>query len=163
MRDRRTGTKHSRATRLMMSLSRGGSNNHFLGKTHTTEAKSEIGRKSRILRLKRLVELGIPVNEDRGAKEWFTKLNAQGFNYHPRVFLKETECGYVADGYDENLHIWYEYDTPYHRKLSQKQKDLVRQQNIIRHFKGVGHPLRHFIRAHADESGKVLCETYINS
>ncbi len=114
------------------------------------------------MRLRRLAELGIGTKEDKGSREWFAKLNTMGFNYKPRTFWKDGECGYEADGYDETLHIWYEYDTPYHRTPKQRQKDNIRQNNIIQYFKDIGKPLRHFIRAHADENGKVLCETYIN-
>ncbi len=125
------------------------------GKPKSDEHK----RKLRVAKLKRLEELGIVPTEDKGAKEWFQKLNAKGFHYEPTVFM---DIGYRADGYDKERHIWYEYDTPYHLGIRAKKKDIVRQNNIINHFKNIGNPLRHFIRAQVNDEGKVLCETYIN-
>jgi TusA-related sulfurtransferase len=124
------------------------------GKQHTEDAK----RRMRIIKLQRVANLGISTKEDKGAKEYFDKLNAQGFNYKPKRFW---DLGYDADGYDKEKHIWYEYDTPYHNHPHMKKKDLIRQTNIIEHFNSIGNPLKHFIRASADENGNVLSVTKV--
>jgi hypothetical protein len=130
-----------------------------IGQNIGIKRSEETKRKHRINALNRLRDAGIGVYEDKGAREWFDKLNEKEFNYKPKRFF---DLGYDADGYDEKLHIWYEYDTPYHFTVHQKKKDLVRQENIINHFKSIGKPLRYFIRAQVNDENKVLCETYIN-
>ena len=104
--------------------------------------------------LKRLEKLKISSCEDEGAKEYFQWLNMYyGYNFKPKTF---TEIGYVADGYDKNNHIWIEYDTPYHKLPSQKEKDYIRQQNIIKYFQSKNNPLNDFIRISVDKN-KILC------
>ena len=107
-----------------------------------------------------LKKLGIPGCFDQGSKEWFKHLNDIGFSYKEGWYCKE--LGYFADGYDKINHIWYEFDTPSHRFPYIKNKDIIRQNNIINHFQSTGNPLKHFIRAFADNDGKVLYETYIH-
>ncbi len=110
------------------------------GKIHSDESKL----KMRISKLKRLQLLGIGTAEDKGSKEWFEKYNKENnTNYKPKRFL---EIGYDADGYDEKLHSWIEYDTPYHKPLNRQQKDLIRQNNIIKYFESINRPLSSFIR-----------------
>jgi len=114
------------------------------GKIHSEEAK----RKMRIAKLKRLELLNIGTGEDRGAKEWFSKYNKENnTNFQPKRFM---EIGYIADGYDENKHIWVEYDTPYHKPLYRQRKDSIRQNNIIKYFERIGNPLNSFIRVKID-------------
>lgn len=115
-------------------------NKRALGYKHSEETK----KKHRIKNLKRYEKLGIGICVDEGSKEWFYNYNKNhNSNFKPKKFIK---LGYVADGYDKNKHIWIEYDTPYHNRLNQKKKDLVRQNNIIKYFENIGDPLKKFVR-----------------
>jgi hypothetical protein len=117
-----------------------GENGYFYGKKLPEETK----RKIRVSILKRIEKLGIGTKEDKGAREWFEKYNKENnTNYKPRRFL---DLGYDADGYDEKLHSWIEYDTPYHKSLYQQKEDLIRQNNIIKYYESIGTPLNKFIR-----------------
>lgn len=119
------------------------------GKTFSEEFK----KKNRIAQLKRFEKLGLPSSIDKGSVEFFDLINKKGFNFKSKTFL---DIGYVADGYDEKNHIWIEFDTPYHNSPYQKNKDLIRQENIIKHFRDMGKPLMSFVRVQADKDGKVL-------
>ena len=101
-------------------------------------------RKIRIGHCERFQRLGIGARQDKGADEFFSKMNSDGYNFQQNWYCKE--LGYYADGYDKEKHIWCEYDTPYHKKIGQKEKDLNRQNNIIEYFKSTGNPLNRFMR-----------------
>lgn len=113
----------------------------------------DVKRKHRIQTLNRLKTLGISSSVDTGAPEFFKKLNEEGYNFKPKRFF---EIGYDSDGYDEKKHIWCEFDTPYHRYPSQKNRDNIRQKNIITYFEKIGNPLNSFIRVSADKDGRVF-------
>src|ERR1051326_6626138 len=91
------GYRHSQETINKMKMSN-------TGKVRTEKAK----QKMRISKLKRLELLGIAACTDKGSIEFFKWMNGLGFNFKPKTFMN---IGYVADGYDENKHIWIEYDT----------------------------------------------------
>jgi hypothetical protein len=118
----------------------------------------ETKQKQRSLKVKRFQKLGISSCIDEGSTEYFEKLNRQGFNFHTKIFV---DVGYVADGYDEEKHIWMEYDTPYHNTSYQKKKDEIRQQNIIKYFESIGNPLKKFIRVKSNHGGSILEEKCI--
>ena len=143
----------------------------MLGKKHKKESNekrskslagrifsNEDKRKIREGILKRIEKLGIPLHIDKGAPQFFDKLNKEGYNLKPKSFIK---IGYIADGYDEEKHIWWEYDTSYHQLSRQKEKDLIRQNNIIEYFKSISKPLNGFIRTKVNKEGKILCNEYI--
>jgi len=143
----------------------------FLGKKHKKESNEkrskslkgrifsdEDKRKIREGILKRIEKLGMLLNVDKGAPQFFDERNKEGYNLKPKVF---TKIGYAADGYDENKHIWWEYDTPYHLLTRQKKKDLIRQNNIIKYFEEIGNPLKSFIRTQVDKEGKILYNTNV--
>jgi len=114
---------------------------------------SEWKQKFRIAKLKRFEKLGISACEDQNSKEFFCELNKQGYNFNPKVFM---EIGYVADGYDKEKNVWIEYDTPYHNISNQKEKDLIRQKNIIKYFESNQNPLKSFMRIKVDKDGNIL-------
>lgn len=119
------------------------------GKKMSEEARKNM----RIAKLKRFEKLGIQAGEDKGSKEWFEKYNKEtNSNFKPKRFL---EIGYDADGYDKEKHIWVEYDTHYHLKENQIKKDLIRQENIIKHFEETNNPLKQFIRIDATNGEKI--------
>jgi len=144
-----TGKTITEEHKQKLSLLNTGNKNHFYGKHHTEEMK--LKRRQQIM--ERLEKLGIRNNEDKGAKEFFEKYNRE--NKTNFVSMKFFEIGYYADGYDENLHEWIEYDTPMHNRLKQKKKDLIRQNNIINHFKSINKPLNKFTRVKVDKNGIV--------
>ena len=119
-------------------------------KPHTEETKKKI----RISLLKRLEEQKIPLSIDKKAPAFFDKINKRGYNFQPRRFF---DIGYDADGYDEEKHIWIEYDSLYHKNITQQKKDLVRQNNIIKHFESINNPLTEFIRITENKNGDLSC------
>jgi len=119
------------------------------GKKMSDEARKNM----RIAKLKRFEKLGIQSGEDEGAKEWFLEYNKKNkTNFKPKRFF---EIGYDADGYDEEKHIWIEYDTHYHNIRQQKEKDLIRQQNIIKYFENIERPLNQFIRVDSTKNSEI--------
>jgi len=70
--------------------------------------------------------------------------------------------GYEADGYDENKHIWIEYDTLYHTVLNQKKKDLERENKIIRYFEDKRNLLTAFYRVLAYQNEEFITKYQIS-
>ena len=124
---------------------------------HTGKTFSEATKqKHRIRCLKKRLDDGIPLNEDRGAKQFFCEWNLKhNTQFVPLAFR---EIGYIADGYDKSQHIWIEFDPPHHYYVTGvlKPKDMIRQTNIIRHFESIGTPLKEFVRVQSDKQGNVL-------
>ena len=144
------GKKLTEKTKQLLSIN---SSKFWLGKKMSENAKQNM----RIAKLKRLEKLEIPACIDRGAKEYFQWLNMYySCNFKPKRFL---EIGYDSDGYDEEKHIWIEYDTLYHNKLLQKKKDLIRQNNIIKYFENIKNPLNEFIRIKDNGRGHLKKES----
>lgn len=143
------GKSPSLSSRIQNSQSQIGSKSYSYGKKQSEDTK----RKRRILMLKRKETLGIPITEDKGANDFFIALNKQGFNFQPTRFIN---LGYEADGYDEENHLWYEYDTPYHNTLHQQRKDLIRQSNIIQYFQNINNPLNGFVRIKVNETRNII-------
>jgi hypothetical protein len=68
---------------------------------------------------------------DVGQLELLNKWNKLGFNFEPNYQI-HTDCDlFYVDGYDKEKNVVIEYDSKYHSRPSQKQKDLIRQQKII--------------------------------
>lgn len=143
------GKHHSENTKQYLSNLQKGSKSFKFNKPLSDETK----RKMRVAILKRMERTGIAPCRDVGSEEFFHKMNNEGFNFKPKKFI---EIGYEADGYDEEKHIWCEFDTPHHNKTYKKEKDLVRQQNIITYFERINNPLNSFIRVSANKTGEVL-------
>lgn len=151
------GHKHTEESKRKISLS----NKGICRYVHTDEQRKaqsmrmigknsyvrtdEWRRKMRIIRLNELHDKGVPLNEDIGAKEWFEKYNRET-NSNFKVTSFRSTVGYIADGYDEQRHIWIEFDTKHHRILSKVTKDKIRENNIIKYFKEIGNPLKGFYR-----------------
>ncbi len=119
------------------------------------KASDETKRKHRIDRLRRLDEYKIPPTEDRGARDFLKEVNRLGFNFKPKTFWS---LGYIADGYDKPHHIWLEFDPPHHYYVNGKlkDKDVIRQQNILNHFRSTGNPLQDFIRVKTNKYGNII-------
>ena len=121
----------------------------------------ETKNKIRIKVCERLIKLGIPSNKDKGADEFFESVNKKGFNFQQNYYLDK--LGYFADGYDEEKHIICEYDTPYHFRRYTKEKDLIRQNNIINYFESIKNPLNGFVRVKDFQNGKFVLEEIIKN
>jgi len=68
---------------------------------------------------------------DRGQLEMLNKWNGFGFQFEPNYQLYTDNFLCYVDGYDTVHNVVLEYDSKYHKKPSQQQKDLIRQQKII--------------------------------
>jgi hypothetical protein len=58
--------------------------------------------------------------------------------------------GYFPDGYDKDRNTIIEIDEPYHENPIQKEKDVIRQKNLIEHLKC------DFIRIKVDDNYNIL-------
>ena len=68
---------------------------------------------------------------DKGQLELLDKWNKLGFNLVPNYQVHTDDFLCYIDGYDKEKNVVLEYDTKYHSKPIQQQKDLIRQQRII--------------------------------
>lgn len=68
---------------------------------------------------------------DIGCPEILEKWNKLGFNFIPNYQIKTNLDLFYLDGYDKEKNVVFEYDSKYHKRPNQKQKDLVRQNKII--------------------------------
>jgi len=143
------GHKVYSKTKEKMSLSARGKNTWSKGRKHTEEYKKLMRQRV----YDRLLRLGIKSCEDEGAKEFFNKTNKE-LNYKFELNCYFNDLGYFADAYDKYNHIWAEYDTKYHKYYKQKEKDIIRQNIIIEHFKSIGNPLKQFIRIDVTNNNK---------
>jgi len=76
-------------------------------------------------------------NFNPDACKYFDKLNEEN-NWKLQHALNGGEIhiiGYSLDAYDKDRNIVVEYDEPRHNKPSVKEKDMIRQNNIIKHLK----------------------------
>ncbi len=148
------GKKHTEQSILKNSLSQRGEKSHNFSKKASDETK----RKIRVAVLNRMARLGILPAQDEGAFEYF-------YDFSPSIitdyYLKD--LGYVLDGYDLANNVVYEYDTRYHRGPVQKEKDLVRQNNIIEYFKQIDNPLNSFIRINSETKKQTEVHSNMNT
>ena len=86
-------------------------------------------RKKHIKSLSESKHLGKSV--DKGQLEMINCWNKFGFNFilNYQVYTDDFLC--YLDGYDKEKNVVLEYDSKYHNKFGQKEKDLIRQQKII--------------------------------
>ena len=73
----------------------------------------------------------LKVKTDVGQIELLEKWNCLGFSFEPNYQIHTDSDLFYVDGYDKKRNVVLEYDSKYHNKLYQKQKDLIRQQKII--------------------------------
>lgn len=105
--------------------------NGMYGKSHSSETK----QKMRLKRSQRFIETGITPRVNPKACEEIDKFgNTMGYSFQHGLnggeyYIKE--LGYWVDGYDAENNIVVEYDEIHHQQEKNKQKDLVRQQQII--------------------------------
>lgn len=73
----------------------------------------------------------IKVRTDKGQLELLEKWNRMGFHFEPNYQLKTDTDLFYIDGYDKEKNVVLEFDSKYHRRFGQREKDLIRQQKII--------------------------------
>ena len=128
------GRKHSDLTKQRIAESR-------RGKKHSESTKIKLSEKIRMAmhkedirarHIKALVETKfLGKSTDRGQIELLEKWNKLGFNFQPNYQIHTDNFLCYLDGYDKDHNVVIEYDSKYHQKPSQKEKDLVRQNKII--------------------------------
>ncbi len=105
------------------------------GKTITERSKY----KMRLAAINRIKHKGTKpyTNYNANACKYFDELNEKNrWNLQHALNGGEVECyGYFLDAYDKEKNIVVEYDEPRHNRPSIKEKDLIRQQNIISKLK----------------------------
>lgn len=124
------GMKNTLEYKQKMSERLSGKNNPMFGRKHSHKTLALIRKKCTPF----IQMAGKSV--DQGAPEYFDMINAP----LKEKFVQNWYCkelGYFADGWNEALRIWIEFDTPYHNKLQQQKLDKQRQDEIIHHFKNV--------------------------
>jgi len=151
---------HSEITKKKIGMSNKGNIPWSKGKK-MGPLSEDVKRQLRCAMLKKFLETGMATCIDVGANQWFNKYNREhNANFVPTPF--PNTLGYDADGYDDRLHAWIEYDTKYHTLPHQAKKDLIRQNNIIRYFEDKGEPLTEFKRvlAYNNEEVKTVYRGY---
>ena len=73
----------------------------------------------------------LKVRTDRGQLELLEKWNRLGFRFEPNYQVHTDTDLFYVDGYDKDHNAVLEYDSKYHSKPHQQQKDFSRQQKII--------------------------------
>ncbi len=150
--------KHAEETKKKISNAQLGEKNHMYGKKHSNEEniKNSNIQKERYLnpetrrktsectklalhrpdiRKRHLDAMAktkyLGRKTDKGQLEFLEKWNRLGFNFEPNYQIHTDTDLFYVDGYDKKHNVVLEYDTKYHKRFGQKQKDLVRQQKII--------------------------------
>jgi hypothetical protein len=150
-------------TRIKMSNSRKGkpfSDEHKLNLSISNKGKKrseETKYKIRLATINDLKRKGIVFgcegsnNFNPNACLFIDKLNIErGWNLQHAKNDGEIELyGYFVDGYDKERNIIFEYDEPRHNKTNKKQKDLIRQNNLLKEINP-----SHFLRY--DEKSDLL-------
>ena len=73
----------------------------------------------------------IKVRTDKGQLELLEKWNRLGFHFEPNYQVHTDEDLFYLDGYDKERNVVLEYDSRYHKKSYQKERDVIRQNKII--------------------------------
>jgi hypothetical protein len=68
---------------------------------------------------------------DKGQLELLEKWNRIGFKFEPNYPVYTNSDLFYIDGYDKEHNVVLEYDSKYHSRLGQQEKDLIRQTRII--------------------------------
>jgi hypothetical protein len=107
--------------------------NSFSSGKRTEETKEKL----RVARIKRIKFLGTSAPFNPNACKYIDRINEErGWNLkHALNGGEETVSGYFLDGYDVERNIVFEYDEPYHHQKKRKEKDEIRQRNIISRLK----------------------------
>ena len=147
----RKGMKHSSETKRLMSLSKMGVKKSVITRSKMSEFQKnrysdlcEIQKTSNVVKVamrrpdvrKRHLEAlhhskWLKVRTDKGQLELINKWNRLGFDFEPNYQIHTDADLFYVDGYDKKKNVVLEYDSKYHKKSSQKEKDSIRQKKII--------------------------------
>jgi hypothetical protein len=110
-----------------------GLGNPFYGKNHTEEFKEKRKQNWNHFIEKYGRSAGRPRHNPK-ACVYFNQLNElMGWDGHHAQYGGEKQVGkYFVDYYDPDKNIVVEYDEPFHERPSRKEKDIIRQNYIIR-------------------------------
>ena len=119
--------------KVKMSEKYKGSGNPFYGKAHTEEFKNRQRENFKLFIEKNGRSAGKP-RYNQGACVYFNQLNeVMGWNGQHAQRGGEKQIGkYFVDFYEPGENIVVEYDEPSHEKPSIKEKDIIRQNYIIK-------------------------------
>ena len=111
---------------------------NWIGKPHSEETKCKL-RMTTINFLKKRGILPSTRNYNPKACEFIDKLNKEkGWNLQHALNGGEVELyGYFVDGYDKEKNIIFEYDELSHERRNRKQKDLTKQNSLIKQINPV--------------------------
>lgn len=130
----RTGVKRSESVCLQLSLAHKSRYCNVEEKAKTSE-QVKLAMHRPDVRKKHIEALHhskwIKVRTDKGQLELIEKWNRLGFKFEPNYQIHTDTDLFYVDGYDKEHNVVLEYDSKYHNKPYQQQKDLVRQQKII--------------------------------
>jgi len=128
------GYKHSEITKCSMSQSQLKRYINKEAKEITSQAtKNAMHRPDiREKHIKSLAETKyLGRKTDKGQLEMINCWNKMGFNFELNYQIKTDADLFYIDGYDKERNVVLEYDSKYHQKHLQQQKDLIRQQRVI--------------------------------
>lgn len=147
----RKGCHHTAETKLLMSKAKLGVKRTEISRKKQSESRKTICsnlewkerlskkikeamhrpdvRKKHIQLLSETKYLG--KSTDIGQIQLLEKWNGLGFRFEPNYQVKTGRNLFYIDGYDKEKNVVLEYDSKYHTRSGQQQKDLVRQQKII--------------------------------
>ena len=138
-----TKLKDSRASEeYKEKLSRALKNSEKFKEAHQKEEYRNLRRKITSEQICRNIELA---GKDVSKKHFMPNFNIKACEYFDKI-MKETgthiqhalnggefcikELGYFVDGYDKENNIVYEFDENYHNTKAQKEKDILREEQI---------------------------------
>lgn len=143
---RMTGVPKSDKWKKNMSKSQKGINNSMYGvpspmtgKRHTPEVKKKL-RLKRIQRIQECLDDGLQVTPNWNPKacDYFEEFdrdnNTQGQHARNGGEFNIKELGYWVDYINHDLKLIMEYDEQYHQSPKQKEKDILRQEEIQEYF-----------------------------
>jgi hypothetical protein len=130
--------RHKKETVDKISKAHQQEKNYWYGKSLSEDHKLKLRTKTSEY-IKKLQSLSINPHGRANPKacSYFDKLNKNnGWNLqHAMNGGEMVICGYMVDAYDKDKHIIIEYDEPFHNRPKRKEKDIIRQNNIINHFR----------------------------
>lgn len=131
-----TGKTFSKDYVLKLSMAHMGKPSGMAGKRHTAETRYKIRKAI----LEDLAVRGVSHRSNPIACKFIDSLNkSRNWNLQHAGNGGEIEVyGYLLDGYDKEQNVIFEYDEPRHHLKKKKEKDIIRQNDIIQYFTSIG-------------------------
>jgi len=130
------GKKFSKEYVFKLSVAHMGKSSGMMGKRHSSETRFKI----RMAILDNLSKQGISHKSNPVACKFIDNLNkSHGWSLQHAGNGGEVQVyGYLLDGFDSERGIIFEYDEPRHHLKKKREKDLIRQNDILQHFASIG-------------------------